>query len=82
MHPSRIVLFGSHASGQAGEGSDIDLLVVSEAFEGKGYWERIDLLSAAIYDVFEPIEAVALTPEELERGESMIVQLAREGVPV
>jgi predicted nucleotidyltransferase len=27
-HPDRIVLFGSHARGEAQEGSDIDLLVV------------------------------------------------------
>jgi len=27
-HPDRIVLFGSHARGEAGEGSDVDLLVV------------------------------------------------------
>jgi hypothetical protein len=60
----------------------MDLAVVSEDFQGKGYWERIDLLSAAIYDVFEPIEAVALTPEQWRRGESMIARLAREGVPV
>ncbi len=28
FHPSRIILFGSHARGQAGPDSDIDLLVV------------------------------------------------------
>jgi predicted nucleotidyltransferase len=30
LHPQRIILFGSHASGTADEGSDVDLLVVME----------------------------------------------------
>jgi hypothetical protein len=30
----------------------------------------VDILSDAIYEVFEPIGAVALTNEEWERGES------------
>ena len=76
---SRIILFGSHASGDAREGSDIDLVVVSEDFAGKDFWGRIDVLSEAIYEVFEPIEAIAMTPEEWERGDLDIVEYAREG---
>jgi predicted nucleotidyltransferase len=30
FHPRRVILFGSHAAGQAAEGSDVDLLVVSD----------------------------------------------------
>ena len=64
-------MYGSYAQGKAKEGSDIDVLVISDDFFGKSYWERIDILSDAIYEVFEPIEeAVALTNEEWERGES------------
>ena len=76
---SRIILFGSHASGDAREGSDIDLVVVSEDFRRKDFWGRIDVLSEAIYEVFEPIEAIAMTPEEWERGDSDIVEYARQG---
>ena len=46
---------------------------------GKSYWERIEILSDAIYEVFEPIEAVALTNEEWERGERMVVDYAKKG---
>jgi predicted nucleotidyltransferase len=63
----------------AEEGSDIDILVISDDFSGKNYWERIDILSDAIYEIFEPIEAVALTVEEWEKGESAIVDYAKEG---
>jgi predicted nucleotidyltransferase len=77
--PSRIVLYGSYALGNYHEGSDIDLVVVSDDFVGKGFWERIDILARGVCDVWEPIEAVAMTVEEWEKGDSMIAQFAREG---
>jgi predicted nucleotidyltransferase len=76
---NRLILFGSYAQGKAKEGSDIDVLVISDDFSGKDYWERIDILADAIYEVFEPIEAVALTIEEWEKSESVIVDYAKEG---
>jgi len=79
VRPSKIILYGSYAKGDYHEGSDIDLVVVSSDFEDKGYWERIDVLSEAIYEVWQPIEAIAMTPEEWEKGDSMIAQFAREG---
>ena len=55
---------------------------VSENFTGKDYWERVNILTDAIYEIFEPIEAVAMTPEEWERGNSDIREFAREGEEV
>lgn len=75
----RLILFGSHASGQWHRSSDIDLVVVSQDFHGRGFWERIDLLTNAIYNVFAPIEAVAMTPEEWDRKESLVVDYALSG---
>ena len=49
------------------------------SFAGRGYWERIDILSDGILEVFEPIQAVAMTTQEWERGDSLIAQYAREG---
>jgi predicted nucleotidyltransferase len=75
----KIVLYGSFATGKDTEISDIDLVVISDDFKGKSYWERIDLLSDAIYEVMKPIEAVAMTSEEWEKDDSMIVDFARKG---
>lgn len=75
----RIILFGSRAKGKEEEGSDIDLLVLSNDFRGKDCWERAEILAAAIYEVFEPIEAIAMTFEGWEKGRSPIISFARQG---
>ncbi|HFE66877.1 MAG TPA: nucleotidyltransferase domain-containing protein [Chloroflexi bacterium] len=78
----RLILYGSYAAGTAREDSDIDIVVISPSFADKGYWERIDILSDAIYRVSAPIEATAFTPQEWRSGKSLIVDYARDGVPV
>jgi len=55
------------------------VVVISEDFAGKDYWERIDILSDSIYEVFEPIEAIAMTPAEWEKGESPITEYSKAG---
>lgn len=79
IHVSKIVLYGSYAKGNWHDGSDIDIVVISDDFAGKKYWDRIDILARATYEVWKPVEAVAMTPEEWERGDSMVVDFARDG---
>jgi predicted nucleotidyltransferase len=79
VRPQKMILFGSYSTGTQHEGSDIDLVVISEDFENKDYWERINVLAAALVRVFEPIEALAMTPQEWESGDSLIVDFARRG---
>ena len=75
----KIILFGSYTTGTNKEGSDIDVVIISKDFAKKDYWERTEILSDAIYEVFEAIEAVAVTPEEWEKGELGIVGRAKDG---
>lgn len=75
----KLIMYGSCASSTCHEGSDIDLVVISRDFTDKGYWERLNVISEAIYDVFAPIEAIAMTPDEWESGESDISRYARHG---
>ncbi len=77
-----MILYGSQATDTAREDSDIDLIVISSSFANKSYWERIDILSEAIYKLFAPIEASAFTPEEWQSGQSLLVDYARNGVVV
>jgi uncharacterized protein len=78
----QLILFGSHATGTAHEDSDIDLVVISQSFSNKNYWERIDILAEAIYKVFAPIEASAFTPDEWKSEKSLIVDYAKKGILV
>lgn len=79
IRPQTVILYGSQAAGTATETSDIDVVVISESFSGKSYWERIDVLTEAIYAVYAPVEAVAMTPEEWAAGDSLIVDYAGKG---
>lgn len=78
----QLILYGSHTDGTAREDSDIDVVVISPSFSDKDYWQRIDILTEAIYKVFAPIEASAFTPEEWKAEKSLIVDYARNGILV
>lgn len=80
---ARLVLYGSYAKGNARPESAIDVVVVAEAFEGKPFFDRVEILAQATMEVWgEPIQAVALTPREWENGESVVVEYARNGIEV
>ena len=75
----QIILFGSWSKGNYHEESDIDLIVLSDDFFRKSFWERTEILSSAILEVFEPIEAIAMTFQEWEKGDSPIIAYAGSG---
>ena len=79
IHVDRMILFGSWVKGNPCEGSDIDVVVISEDFGNKDYWARIDILAQAVYKVLAPIEAVAMTPQEWNSKESIIYEFAKDG---
>lgn len=75
----RVVLFGSWVNGVAHAASDIDVVVVSADFQGRDHWARSKLLGKAVYKVFAPIQAAALTPQEWAAGTMTICQFAKGG---
>lgn len=82
--PKRIMIYGSYAKGHPREGSDIDLLVISEDFKGKNLRERLEILGLAAGRVFEPIEARGYTEEEIivkEKG-SFLDEIVAKGIAV
>ena len=66
VKPGKIILYGSYAKGTPREDSDIDIIVVSEDFKNMNLRERLELLGIAAGKVFEPIEALGYTEEEIE----------------
>jgi len=65
----QVFLYGSQAKNTAHKDSDIDIIVVSEDFDGKQLLERLRILGLARRDVPESVEAYGFTPEEVENRE-------------
>lgn len=78
----RILLYGSYANGTQRAGSDIDIVVISDSFTCMDYWQRIDVLADVIGDIFQPIEAIAMTNEEWNNKSSIITEFASNGLLV
>jgi uncharacterized protein len=64
FNPDRIVLFGSHAWGNPGPDSDVDLLVVMP-FEGKN-WRMAAQIRQSIRPTF-PLDLLVRTPEQIRQ---------------
>jgi len=80
--PTLVLAFGSRARGDALAESDLDLLVVSERFQGVPFVQRASTLLADL-DLALPADVLCYTPEEFarKRRELGIVSLAlKEGV--
>ncbi len=80
FHPEQIILFGSHARGDAGKYADVDLLVVLP-FEGKGYRKATEIRSKVRPEF--PVDIVVRTPEQLrtrlEWGDFFLREVIEEG---
>ena len=83
IHARRAVLFGSFARGQAGEYSDIDLVVIAPEFDGSREISLIEALwQATISD--NRIEPIPCGEQEWETDQRRpILEIARrEGVVI
>lgn len=80
---SRLIVFGSHARGQATHDSDVDVLIVSEEFRGKDIFGRARVVRdperQTIHRFQVPLDVVMMTPEEFNSGTSLMAQAARTG---
>ena len=83
INVSKIILFGSQAAGTSTEESDIDLVVVSDAFTDKSIFEKVKLLKQAdaktIKKFMIPLDIILMSPHELESETSIIAGYARKG---
>lgn len=80
LNPHLVILFGSFATGDINEGSDIDILVVAN-FKEK-FLDRIrTLMDINTFKI--PIEPVGYTPEEFsemkEKGNPFIIDVVEKG---
>ncbi len=68
--PEKIILFGSHATGHAGPGSDVDLMVLSD--KGQSKREMTVQLYRALRDVGVAKDIVVVRPETFERYRDIV----------
>lgn len=63
---SRIILFGSYATGKEKTDSDIDVIIISDDFRDMSLFERLEIIGLALAKakIFEPIEALGYTEKE------------------
>ena len=64
FRPRQVILFGSHARGEAGPDSDVDLLVVMPV-QGSRQQARL-AIRRALHDIPMPKDIVVTTPEDFE----------------
>lgn len=76
--PERIILFGSHARGEAGPDSDVDLLVVMKV-EGSKREKQLEL-RAALHDIHVPKDIIVSIPEEFEWRKEIVGTIERPAV--
>ena len=62
FHPDKIILFGSHARGNAGKDSDVDLLVVMP-IAGSKRETQLDV-RIALHDIRMPVDVIVTRPED------------------
>jgi predicted nucleotidyltransferase len=75
--PERIILFGSHARGQADEHSDYDIIVIKRT--ERSFLERLQDMVPYLVAFDRPAEILVYTPDEFERmGEYGLGWIARQ----
>ncbi|MBF0404377.1 nucleotidyltransferase domain-containing protein [Candidatus Magnetominusculus xianensis] len=72
--PEMVLIFGSRITGMADEGSDIDIIVVSDYFKGTVFINRMAVLLKTVRFP-KHIDALCYSPEEFEniRATSSVV---------
>ena len=84
VNVEKVIVFGSYATGNAKEDSDIDLILVGKKFMNKDFHSRFKGLWLK-WKLNFPVDFLCYTPEEFEarRTEPTIVKEAiREGIEI
>ena len=80
----RVILFGSYASGNPDEWSDIDIAVISPKFDTLSLLERYEQLGLANRNLHSPLDVVGFSSIQVIHcePESFLAEILRTGVDV
>lgn len=65
-NPQRVILCGSYAQNRANEYSDVDIVVVSDAFKGVHEKKRFDDLYKLTNDLYPDFQVHGVTAKEID----------------
>lgn len=81
-----LVLFGSSSKGSTLSGSDIDIAIISDDFNGMDMIARTLLTKEAELNTIRkyrvPLDIITLTTEEYKDQNSIFLKNVRKGIPV
>ncbi len=80
----KMYLFGSMASGKLHKDSDVDLILVSKRFKGKGIFKRAPTLHMR-WNLKYPVDMLCYTPEEFNKLKKQITIVrgaVKEGIKI
>ncbi len=78
FHPERIILFGSHARGEATPDSDVDLLVIMDV-EGSKREAQLQVRNT-LHDIRISKDIIVSTPEEFSWRQMIVGTIERQAV--
>ncbi|MEQ8201931.1 MAG: nucleotidyltransferase domain-containing protein [Syntrophomonadaceae bacterium] len=78
----KVLLFGSYASGTFDDGSDIDLAIFSNYFQGMKRVDGIAFLLSHALDYDLDIEPLAFTPDEYSERLGMVDEILKTGIEI
>ena len=81
FHPEQVILFGSHARGDAGPDSDVDLLIVMD-FEGTAFDKGLEIMQVLDHGL-TPVDVIVTRPADFAWRKEVVGTIewpaAREG---
>lgn len=79
---SKIVVFGSQARGDAHRDSDIDLIIISDAFKRKDIFKRARMTGSAEINAIRkfnvPFDILTMTNKEYSGGSTIMARIAKQ----
>lgn len=78
----QIIFFGSQVTGNTDKDSDIDVIIVSKLFRGKGIFEKAEMVCGLhrelVKSIRQPVDLLYYSDQEWEKGSSLIIQKAKQ----